>query len=93
MWRQTIGTNIWKSYIAPEVVIGKGYTFSSDIYSIGMLIWEISSGQPPFAVFDHDYDLVLKIINGMRPKVVLGTPLKYKSLMEQCWDADPIQKA
>ncbi|POG73005.1 kinase-like domain-containing protein, partial [Rhizophagus irregularis DAOM 181602=DAOM 197198] len=35
-------------YIAPEVIIGKEYTFKSDIYSIAMLMWEISSGQPPF---------------------------------------------
>ncbi len=36
-------------YIAPEVIYGKECTFASDIYSIGMLMWEISSGQPPFA--------------------------------------------
>ena len=35
-------------YIAPEVISGKGYTFKSDIYSVAMLMWEISSGQPPF---------------------------------------------
>src|SRR5687768_12079821 len=28
-------------YIAPEVITGKEYTFASDIYSIGMLMWEI----------------------------------------------------
>jgi len=57
-------------YIAPEVISGKEHTFASDIYSIGMLMWEISSGQSPFAGFDHDYDLAMKIINGMRPKIV-----------------------
>ena len=31
-------------YIAPEVLVEKEYTFKSDIYSIGMLMWEISSG-------------------------------------------------
>ena len=53
-----------------------------------MLMWEISLGQPPF-VNKHDYDLAIKIINGMRPKIILGTPLEYKELMEQCWDANP----
>ncbi|PKK76851.1 kinase-like protein [Rhizophagus irregularis] len=76
-------------YIAPEVICGKGTTYASDIYSIGMLMWEISSGQPPFINFENDCELALKIINGMRPKVVPGTPLEYKELMEQCWDADP----
>ena len=32
-------------YIAPEVINGKECTFKSDIYSIAMLMWEISSGQ------------------------------------------------
>ncbi|GBB99043.1 hypothetical protein RclHR1_00340034 [Rhizophagus clarus] len=79
-------------YIAPEVISGKKSTFKSDIYSIAMLMWEISSGQPPFINFEHDYDLALKIINGMRPKVMPGTPLRYKKLMEQCWDANPEER-
>src|SRR5437016_14644916 len=61
-------------YIAPEVIAGKETTFASDIYSFGMLMWEISSGQPPFNNYKHDYYLATNIINGMRPKVVSGTP-------------------
>src|SRR2546421_3752453 len=79
-------------YIAPEVISRKEYTFKSDIYSIGMLMWEISSGQPPFSIYEHDLDFAMNIINGMRPKIVPGTPLEYKSLMEQCWDADPLKR-
>ncbi|RIA87828.1 kinase-like domain-containing protein [Glomus cerebriforme] len=76
-------------YIAPEVIVGEGYTFASDIYSIAMLMWEISSGQPPFANYENDYDLAMNIVNGMRPKIVSGTPLEYKKLMKRCWDANP----
>jgi serine/threonine protein kinase len=75
-------------YIAPEVIIGRETTFASDIYSIGMLMWEISSGQPPFINHKHDYFLAMNIINGMRPRIIPETPLMYKKLMEQCWDAD-----
>ncbi|PKC59278.1 hypothetical protein RhiirA1_469687 [Rhizophagus irregularis] len=28
----------------------------------------------------------------MRPRIIPGTPLKYKELMEQCWDADPTKR-
>ncbi|POG62091.1 kinase-like domain-containing protein [Rhizophagus irregularis DAOM 181602=DAOM 197198] len=72
-------------YIAPEVITEKNTTFASDIYSIGILMWEISSGQLPFVNYEY---LAMKIVNGMRPKIVPGTPLEYKKLMEQCWDAD-----
>ncbi|RGB26766.1 kinase-like domain-containing protein [Rhizophagus diaphanus] len=40
-------------YIAPEVISGKKTTVESDIYSIGMLMWEISSGQPPFSDYEN----------------------------------------
>ena len=69
-------------YIAPEVIAGKGCTFASDIYSVGMLMWEISSGQPPFGNYDHNTDLAINIINGIRPRVIPGTPPEYKSLMD-----------
>ena len=57
-----------------------------------MLMWEISSGQPPFSDCEHDIDFAMSIVNGMRPKIVPGTPLEYKNLMEQCWDADPLKR-
>jgi serine/threonine protein kinase len=79
-------------YIAPEVISGKQTTFASDIYSVAMLMWEISFEQPPFINYEHDYDLAINIINGMRPKITSEIPLKYKNLMEQCWDADPLKR-
>ncbi|POG83030.1 kinase-like domain-containing protein [Rhizophagus irregularis DAOM 181602=DAOM 197198] len=79
-------------YIAPEVIIRKEQTFKSDIYSIAMLMWEISSGQPPFINYEHNYDLAMYIVNGIRPKIVSGTPLEYKNLMRQCWNADPSKR-
>ncbi len=79
-------------YIAPEVIVGKEYTKASDIYSVGMLMWEISSGRPPFINYENDYELAMRIVNGMRPKIVSGTPLEYKILMRQCWDADPLKR-
>src|SRR3954453_5578386 len=41
------------SYIAPEVMSKRNYSFASDIYSIGILMWEISSGQVPFSDYKH----------------------------------------
>ncbi|POG60608.1 kinase-like domain-containing protein, partial [Rhizophagus irregularis DAOM 181602=DAOM 197198] len=79
-------------YIAPEVIVGREYTFASDIYSIAILMWEISSGQTPFINYEHENDIVMNIINGIRAKIVPGTPLEYKNLMKECWDADPLKR-
>ncbi|PKK61771.1 kinase-like protein, partial [Rhizophagus irregularis] len=76
----------------PEVIVGREYTFASDIYSIAILMWEISSGQTPFINYEHENDIVMNIINGIRPKIVPGTPLEYKNLMKECWDADPLKR-
>ncbi|RGB35069.1 kinase-like domain-containing protein [Rhizophagus diaphanus] len=79
-------------YIAPEVIAGKQVTKASNIYGIAMLMWEISSGQPPFTNREHDYNLANDIVNGMRPNIIPGTPSEYESLMKQSWDADPLKR-
>ncbi|RGB27962.1 kinase-like domain-containing protein, partial [Rhizophagus diaphanus] len=79
-------------YIAPEVLFGRGYNFASDIYSIAIIMWEISSGQPPFIIYEDNYTLAMNIINGLRPKFVPGTPLGYENLIKVCWDADPLKR-
>ena len=42
-------------YIAPEILCGNKNTKESDVYSIGMLMWEIFSGCPPF----DDKDMIV----------------------------------
>lgn len=37
-------------YIAPEIFYGNPYTLSSDIYSFGVIMAELSSGKPPFTI-------------------------------------------
>ena len=51
----------------------------SDIYSIGVLLWEISSGQPPFYAEGEQYDvsLILDISQGLRETIVPDTPEDY----------------
>ena len=51
----------------------------SDVYSIGVLLWEISSGKPPFYSEGEQYDvgLVLDISQGLRESTVPDTPEDY----------------
>jgi serine/threonine protein kinase len=52
----------------------------SDIYSIGVLMWQISSGYRPFHNENYDIILMLKIQKGKREKVIDGTPKEYSDL-------------
>ncbi|RHZ59664.1 hypothetical protein Glove_362g71 [Diversispora epigaea] len=76
-------------YIAPEVICGEIYTTKSDIYSMGMLMWEIITGETPFDDYEHDSELTLDIVKGCRPKIYEYIPHEYITLMKQCWDANP----
>ena len=42
-------------YMAPEVLRGKPYTPASDIYSLAMIMWELTSLVPPFDDRAHDF--------------------------------------
>ncbi|CAG8575969.1 19553_t:CDS:2, partial [Racocetra fulgida] len=78
-------------YIAPEIFNGEKYTTASDIYSFGMIMWEMTIGQKPFSDRNHDEYLILDILNGLRPELINDLPqqtsdyyqsinLNYKSL-------------
>ncbi|CAI2193825.1 1449_t:CDS:2, partial [Funneliformis geosporum] len=66
-------------YIAPEVLNGELYTLASDIYSLGVIMAELSTGILPF-YRKHDMSLALDICNGLRPDFGKGTPEFYKVL-------------
>ena len=75
-------------YIAPEVLRGKPYTKAADIYSFGIIMWEMTSGIPAFNNIPHDFDLSLRICEGLRPEIIEGTEVEYAELMKRCWDCD-----
>ncbi|POG79417.1 kinase-like domain-containing protein [Rhizophagus irregularis DAOM 181602=DAOM 197198] len=80
-------------YIEPQCIKNIKYKKDkkSDIYSLGVLLWEISSGSLPF----HDYRSNRNILaihisyNNLREEPIKGTPLKYQQLYQKCWDDEP----
>src|SRR5436190_763471 len=80
-------------YVSPEVLKGKKYTPSADIYSFGILACEILSGLPPYHNLPHNEFLALKICQGLRPKVNnVKVPPLLENLIDQCLDADPLKR-
>ncbi|RGB35243.1 kinase-like domain-containing protein, partial [Rhizophagus diaphanus] len=76
-------------YMAPEILRKKPYTPASDIYSFSMIMWEFTSGIPPFNHEAHDHHLSLSICRGERPEIIKNTPKYYIDLMKNCWDSNP----
>ena len=52
----------------------------SDIYSIGVLLWEISSRKLPFHEENYDFSLMYKISQGRREVIIFDTPIDYSNL-------------
>ncbi|CAB4446065.1 unnamed protein product [Rhizophagus irregularis] len=76
-------------YIAPEIFKGSSFSKESDVYCMGMIMWELTTGCKPFANVEHDIDLIYRILDGERPKITEDTPECFIKLMESCWDSDP----
>src|SRR5207248_3569478 len=79
-------------YMSPEIFQGQKYTTASDVYSFGMIMWELMTGRRPFWDQDHDTELIIKICDGLRPPIVINAPEGYIELMKQCWHSDPMKR-
>lgn len=74
-------------YMAPEVHMHKKYGLSADVYSFGLVLWEICALKEPFGNFSLK-QLQEKVVYGStRPKLSSKWPSVVKSLMKQCWSA------
>src|SRR3954470_10332087 len=76
-------------YIAPEIFQGSAFSKESDVFSLGMIMWELTTGCKPFANVEHDHNLIYQIINGKRPEITDDTPEPFANLMRSCWNSDP----
>lgn len=79
-------------YIAPEVLRGQPYTQAADIYSFGMVTYEIFTGLPPFYDMAHGEQLASKICQGLRPSLDVKLPQSIKSLVTNCWSSDSLTR-
>ncbi|EXX52935.1 kinase-like domain-containing protein [Rhizophagus irregularis DAOM 181602=DAOM 197198] len=92
-------------YIDPKVLMGNlKLNEKSDIYSIGVLLWEISSGKLPFHEENYDFSLMYKISQGRREVIISDTPIDYSNLytgklyftilivLFKCWNGEPNER-
>ena len=75
--------------MAPEALLDSKYTKESDVYSYGMVLWEIVSGQQPFQELQAPIKIMGRIIEGDRPAMPPNTHADYATLVKKCWDWQP----
>ncbi|CAI2164471.1 8381_t:CDS:2 [Funneliformis geosporum] len=81
-------------YLDPKRLRDNDYRLDkkSDVYSIGVLMWQISSGNKPFHFDCNDIGLIHKIVNGKRETIIYGTPIQYSKLIKRCWTYEPNER-
>lgn len=75
-------------YMAPEVASGEPYNYSADVYSFGIILWELNSMKKPFEGLNRDLFYERVVHGGERPPLSRKWPTELGSLMSRCWDAD-----
>lgn len=92
-----IGTYQWMS---PEVLANEAYTESADVYSYGIILWEMMTRQVPFSTSTgNQMQVALQVMTaGLRPSLSslprlpggdCMYPAELTGLMTACWAQDP----
>ncbi|KQK05350.1 dual specificity protein kinase shkB [Brachypodium distachyon] len=80
------GTYRW---MAPEMCKRKPYGRKVDVYSFGLLLWELVSGSIPYEEMTPVQAAFAVVNKNLRPVVPSSCPAPLRQLMEQCWSSQP----
>lgn len=95
-----VGPNLYKlssligtrRYMAPEIVKRLPYGPSADIYSFGILLWQICTLETPFESYDCNLHNKLVVYEGARPKVCDSWPSTLKNMIRCSWSDEIDQR-
>ncbi|RIA96741.1 kinase-like domain-containing protein [Glomus cerebriforme] len=85
-------------FASPEVLRNNSRIQPADIYSLGIVMSEIASGDMPYSHIieriesQNSHLFAISICNGLRPKIKDSTPKAYSKIMKACWDPDPSKR-
>lgn len=82
-----------RRYMAPEIGLEECYNKSVDVYSFGILLWELCAADTPFHGYSSAKHMDLVIMGGERPSMdathTSCWPMNLQWLMNRCWSASP----
>lgn len=80
------GTYRW---MAPEMIQHRPYTHKVDVYSFGIVLWELVTGRVPFENMTAVQAAFAVVNRNIRPTVPADCYPSLANLMMRCWDTDP----
>ncbi|KAF6733109.1 Mast/stem cell growth factor receptor Kit [Oryzias melastigma] len=80
-------------WMSPESIFECVYTFESDVWSYGILLWEIFSlGNSPYPGMPVDAKFYKQIKEGYRMGAPEFAPSEMYEVMSSCWKAEPFNR-
>lgn len=80
------GTYAW---MPPEVIRDATYSKASDVWSYGVLLWELLTGETPYKGFDSLSVAYGVAVNTLALPIPKTCPEAWGKLMKSCWELDP----
>eukprot|EP00803_Ostreobium_quekettii_P011670 evm.model.scf_682EXC.10 EVM.evm.TU.scf_682EXC.10 scf_682EXC:53115-55517(-) len=75
------------THMPPELLKGGMLTPAVDVYSFGILMWELMSGHRPYPG-KSQREIMLAVIDGCRPAITEDFFPEYVDMLNMCWDQD-----
>ena len=82
-------------YMAPEQILGKKVDERADIYSLGVILYELLSGVPPYSRGDHMSVMYQHVQGKARPPIEINKdlPVELNALVMKCMSLDKAKRA
>ncbi|CAN0276359.1 unnamed protein product [Ectocarpus sp. 8 AP-2014] len=78
------------AWTAPEVLESKETSKASDVYSFGMVAWEVLTRQTPWADQARPRDIYLRVVmREERPVIPVDAPVDIAEMVRSCWAQEP----
>ncbi|MGO9037619.1 MAG: HEAT repeat domain-containing protein [Steroidobacteraceae bacterium] len=82
-------------YMAPEQILGKKVDERADIYSLGVILYEMICGVPPYSRGDHMSVMYQHVQGKARPPIEINTaiPVELNALVMKCMSLDKTKRS
>ncbi|CAM9485251.1 unnamed protein product [Sphacelaria rigidula] len=78
--------------VHPQVLESQRTSYASDVYSFGIVVWEVFSRELPWANKTRARDILTAVLRGIRPSFHADAPTDIVDMARSCWGDEPEER-